>query len=47
MGKNEDYLDIRDKRIEKILDDYKAGNQTLSEAFTQLRILLAEIKGKL
>jgi hypothetical protein len=47
VEKNEDNLTLRDNRISKILDDYNEGNKTLTEAFTQLRIVLAEIKGKM
>lgn len=47
VDKKEEDLLTKDKKIEKVLDDYKTGNTTLTEAFTQLRILLAEIKGKL
>ncbi len=47
VEKKELDLATKDDRIIKILDDYKDGNKTLTEAFTQLRLLLAEIKGKL
>jgi hypothetical protein len=47
VDKKEEDLIVKDKKIEKVLDDYKTGNTTLTEAFTQLRILLAEIKGRL
>lgn len=47
IDKKEGDLALKDKQIEKILDDYKTGNMTLTEAFTQLRVLLAEIKGRL
>ena len=47
VEKNEDNLMVRDHRIAKILDDYNEGNKTLTEAFTQLRIVLAEMKGKM
>lgn len=40
-------IDKKDQRIEKIVDDYHKGNITLIEALNSLRIVLAEIKGKL
>lgn len=47
VDKKESEIGLKDARIEKVLEDYNQGNKTLTEAFTQLRILLAEIKGKL
>ena len=45
VDKKEGDIAVKDKQIEKVLEDYKTGNMTLTEAFTQLRILMAEIKG--
>jgi hypothetical protein len=47
VEKKEAEIDKKDTKIEKVINDYQTGNTTLTEAFTQLRILLAEIKGKL
>lgn len=47
VDKKEVDIESKDQRIIKILDDYRDGNKTLTEAFTQLRLVLAEIKGKL
>lgn len=40
-------LDHKDVKMEKIISDYYRGNITLTEALNELRIILAEIKGKL
>lgn len=40
-------LDKKDEKMEKIIEDYYRGNITLTEALNELRIILAEIKGKL
>lgn len=37
----------KDKKLDKIIEDYQEGNTTLTDAFTQLRIVLAEIKASL
>ena len=42
-----DEIKRKDDKIEKIIDDYQKGNTTLTDAFTQLRIVLAEIRAKL
>ena len=47
VEKKESEIGLKDDRIEKVLEDYNQGNKTLTEAFTQLRILLAEIKGRM
>jgi predicted HTH domain antitoxin len=40
-------IDQKEAKLEKIIDDYYKGNVTLTEALNNLRIVLAEIKGKL
>lgn len=40
-------IDAKDAKLEKIIDDYHKGNLTIAEALNGLRIVLAEIKGKL
>lgn len=37
----------KDAKFDKILDDYYRGNITITEALNSLKIVLAEIKGKL
>lgn len=37
----------KDAKLDKILEDYHKGNITIAEAFNSLKIVLAEIKGKL
>lgn len=40
-------VEVRDKKIDKIIDDVIAGNTTLTEALDSLRTVLYEIKGRL
>lgn len=40
-------IDKKDAKLEKIIDDYYKGNLTITEALNGLKIVLAEIKGKL
>ena len=42
-----DEVKRKDEKIDKIIEDYQNGNTTLTDAFTQLRIVLAEIRAKL
>jgi len=37
----------KDAKLDKILEDYYKGNITITEALNSLKIVLAEIKGKL
>lgn len=40
-------VEKKDEKLQKIIDDYYKGNMTISEAFTSLKLVLYEIKGKL
>jgi len=40
-------IEKKDTKLEKIIDDYYKGHLTITEALNGLRIVLAEIKGKL
>jgi hypothetical protein len=40
-------IDVKEAKIEKIIDDYHQGTITITQALHSLQILLAEIKGKL
>lgn len=40
-------IEKKDAKLEKIIDDYYKGNLTITEALNGLKIVLAEIKGKL
>ncbi|MNK29866.1 hypothetical protein D3C87_482690 [compost metagenome] len=40
-------IEKKDAKLEKIIDDYYKGNLTITEALHGLKIVLAEIKGKL
>lgn len=40
-------IEKKDTKLEKIIDDYYQGHITITEALNGLRIVLAEIKGKL
>jgi hypothetical protein len=40
-------IDQKEEKIEKIIDEYYKGNLSITEALNGLRIVLAEIKGKL
>jgi hypothetical protein len=40
-------IEKKDTKLEKIIDDYYKGHLTITEALNGLKIVLAEIKGKL
>lgn len=40
-------IEKKDTKLEKIIDDYYRGHLTITEALNGLKIVLAEIKGKL
>jgi len=40
-------IDQKDAKIEKIIEDYFKGTSTIAEALNGLKVVLAEIKGKL
>jgi hypothetical protein len=40
-------LSKKDEKIDKIIDDYHAGNITLADALNSLKNVLFEIKGKI
>lgn len=46
VEKEETKVESKDQQIINILKDYNEGNRTLTESFNQIRITLAEIKGK-
>ena len=39
-------ISSKDKKIEKIIDDYYTGNMTLSDALISLKLVLYEIKSR-
>lgn len=40
-------IERKDLKLDKILEDYYKGNITITEALNSLKLVLAEIKGKL
>lgn len=40
-------IEKKDTKLEKIIDDYYRGHLTITEALNGLKVVLAEIKGKL
>ena len=40
-------IEKKDNKLERIIDDYYKGHLTITEALNGLKIVLAEIKGKL
>ena len=40
-------LEKKEAKLDKVIDDYYKGNISLTEALNGLKIVLAEIKGKL
>lgn len=40
-------LEMKDEKLDQIIDDYHKGNITIADAFTSVKLVLFEIKARL